>query len=138
MEKIFLPYLDTVCDEVTLEFEHESKQDIIKMKPRSAKSPYIKEKIASVNHLFQLQKRWSGQLERYFYTRMQDCEYREITNIGELEKEMQKDLDNEKRKVKSCPEFYIDMQYLKWIKEKQLKAFYSNLKQTGIEPVIEE
>ena len=91
MEKIFLPYLDTVCDEVTLEFEHESKQDIIKMKPRSAKSPYIKEKIASVNHLFQLQKRWSGQLERYFYTRMQDCEYREITNIGELEKEMQKD-----------------------------------------------
>ena len=57
MEKIFLPYLDTVCDEVTLEFEHESKQDIIKMKPRSAKSPYIKEKIASVNHLFQLQKR---------------------------------------------------------------------------------
>ena len=45
MEKIFLPYLDTVCDEVTLEFEHESKQDIIKMKPRSAKSPYIKEKI---------------------------------------------------------------------------------------------
>ena len=85
-----------------------------------------------------MQKRWSGQLERYFYTRMQDYEYREITNIGELEKEMQKDLDNEKRKVKSCPEFYIDMQYLKWIKEKQLKAFYSNLKQTGIEPVIEE
>ena len=75
MEKIFLPYLDTVCDEVTLEFEHESKQDIIKMKPRSAKSPYIKEKIASVNHLFQLQKRWSGQLERYFYTRMQAVSY---------------------------------------------------------------
>ena len=106
------------------------------MVPENRKKAYIEEKIEAVENIFQLEERWSGMLEVYFSALTAEYEAFGATDIDNLKKEMERDLKKAKAKVKVCPNMYIETEYLEWLYQKQLKAFYSNMKQKDDKPVI--
>lgn len=136
IRKIFLPYLDVIREQVKIEFTHHENQDGVKLVPENRKKAYIEEKIEAVENIFQLEERWSGMLEVYFSALTAEYEAFGATDIDNLKKEMERDLKKAKAKVKVCPNLYIETEYLEWLYQKQLKAFYSNMKQKDDKPVI--
>ena len=65
---IFLPYLDTVKDQVQLEFENPGNKDseVVSLLPVRDADADTGEKIKEFDRLFSLEERWSGQLEEYY------------------------------------------------------------------------
>ena len=97
---------------------------------------YIKEKMEAAENIFRLEERWSSLLEVYFSSMVAGYEAVGITDIHALKAEMEHDLRKEKARVRVQPDLYIETEYLEWLCQKQLKAFYSNMKQMDKTPVI--
>lgn len=131
--RIFLPYLDTVKDAVQLKFENHGDKDseVVKMLPKEDAVPETKEKIREFDRLFALEERWSGQLECYYMSLYQ--RYQEKYGDGEMSLEKLKEYLEEDIKRNQIiqnwqPGRYLEGEYMKWIANKQLKAFYEELK----------
>ena len=131
--RIFLPYLDTVKDAVQLKFENPGDKDseVVKMLPKEDAVPETKEKIREFDRLFALEERWSGQLECYYMSLYQ--RYQEKYGDGEMSLEKLKEYLEEDIKRNQIiqnwqPGRYLEGEYMKWIANKQLKAFYEELK----------
>ena len=58
MKRIFLPYLDTVRDQVRIGFEMDKKagEEKVRLDPVDPKEEHIREKIRAFDHLFDLKK----------------------------------------------------------------------------------
>lgn len=136
IRKNFLPYLDTIRDQVKVEFTHDEEKDEVRLVPEDRKISYIKEKMEAAENIFRLEERWSSLLEVYFSSMVAGYEVVGITDIHALKAEMEHDLRKEKARVRVQPDLYIETEYLEWLCQKQLKAFYSNMKQMDKTPVI--
>ncbi len=132
---IFLPYLDTVKEQVQLEFENPEDKDseVVKLFPAENGASDTGEKIKEFDRLFSLEERWSGQLEEYYMSlyswyqeKMQEKD--EGMSLEQLEECLKADIKENRNKQKIMPERYLEGEYMKWILEKQLKAFYTELK----------
>lgn len=135
VEKIFLPYLDTVRDKVKLRFRKDADQERVEFCPADEEEPYAQEKIDAFERLFHLQERWSGLLDYYYKTRKQQYESMKLDDLEALREEMEKDLQSGELRMYSRPETYLETHYLEWICRENLKAFYANMKHTGRKPV---
>ena len=92
---------------------------------------HAKEKIREFDRLFALEERWSGQLECYYMSLYQ--RYQEKYGDGEMSLEKLKEYLEEDIKRNQIiqnwqPGRYLEGEYMKWIANKQLKAFYEELK----------
>ena len=131
--RIFLPYLDTVKDAVQLKFENPGDKDseVVKMLPKEDAVPETKEKIREFDRLFALEERWSGQLECYYmslYRRYQEkCGDGEMS-LEKLKESLEEDIKRNQIIQNWQPGRYLEGEYMKWIANKQLKAFYEELK----------
>ena len=132
---IFLPYLDTVKEQAQLEFENPEDKDseVVKMLPAENGDSDTGEKIKEFDRLFSLEERWSGQLEEYYMSlyswyqeKMQEKD--EGMSLEQLEECLKADIKENRNKQKIMPDRYLEGEYLKWVLEKQLKAFYAELK----------
>ena len=91
------------------------------------------EKIKEFDRLFSLEERWSGQLEEYymsFYSRYQEKikERSGKMSLEQLEEWMKEDIKRNEAMQSVRPGRYLEGEYMKWVMEKQLKAFYAELK----------
>ena len=125
--------MDTVKDAVQLKFENPGDKDseVVKMLPKEDAVPETKEKIREFDRLFALEERWSGQLECYYMSLYQ--RYQEKYGDGEMSLEKLKEYREEDIKRNQIiqnwqPGRYLEGEYMKWIANKQLKAFYEELK----------
>ena len=94
--------------------------------------PETKEKIREFDRLFALEERWSGQLEKEYYMSFYS-RYQEKYGDGEMSLEKLKEYLEEDIKRNQIiqnwqPGRYLEGEYMKWVMEKQLKAFYAELK----------
>ena len=138
LKRIFLPYLDTVRDQVRIGFEMDKKagEEKVRLDPVDPKEEHIREKIRAFDHLFDLKKRWSGQLEGYYMEKMQWYRRKNPETVEALRAEMEEDIERGKSSLNISPRGYLETEYLEWLCSSQLKAFYSNMKQTDRTPVI--
>lgn len=136
IRKIFLPYVDTVRDKVNVHFEHEKDKDTLKFIPADKREPYIEEKIRVFDYYFQLPERWSGSLKRYNITAYRKYKRRNPADKEELRDMIEKDVEDITLNLDIRPEMYLEGRYLEWLGSAQLKAFYSNVKQEGLEAVV--
>lgn len=132
---IFLPYLDTVKDQVQLEFENPGNKDseVVSLLPVLEADPDTGEKIKEFDRLFSLEERWSGQLEEYYmslYSRYQEKIKARAgkMSLEQLEEWLKKDIKRNDAMQSVRPGRYLEGEYMKWVMEKQLKAFYAELK----------
>ena len=91
------------------------------------------EKIKEFDRLFSLEERWSGQLEEYymsFYSRYQEKikERSGKMSLEQLEEWLKEDIKRNEAMQSVRPGRYLEGEYMKWVMEKQLKAFYAELK----------
>lgn len=131
IRRIFLPYIDTLKEKTKLEFYHQEKEDGVRICPVDVAEPYISEKIEAFDYLFELEERWSGMLEAYYHSLRTGYESAHIDTFADLKGMMQTDLVRAKARGNENPQQYLETKYQEWISEKQLKAFYSELKQRG-------
>lgn len=131
IRRIFLPYIDTLKEKTKLEFYHQEKTDGVRMRPADTAEPYISEKIEAFDELFELEERWSGLLETYYHSLRDGYAAANIGTFADLKRTMEADLLRAKVRGKANPQQYLETKYQEWISEKQLKAFYSELKQCG-------
>lgn len=136
VHKVFLPYVDTVRDKVNVNFEHEKEEDVLKFIPANEKEPYIKEKIEIFDYFFELPKRWSQSLERFHTTAYRKYRRRNPDNEDKLRNMIEDDAKEIRLNLDIRPEMYLEGRYLEWLGSAQLKAFYSNVKQEGLEAVV--
>ena len=132
---IFLPYLDTVKEQVQLEFENppDADSEIVKLHPVQDGDPNAGEKIKEFNRLFSLEERWSGQLEDYYmnlYLWYQEKikEKSGEMSLEQLREELEADIERNRIMQSVQPGRYLEGEYTKWIARKQLKAFYEEIK----------
>ncbi len=127
---IFLPYLDTVKEQVQLEFENLQDKDseVVKMLPAGDGTADTEEKIKDFNRLFSLEERWRGQLEECYMNLY--CWYQEKRkekdkemSLEQLEEYLKEDIKRNQDMESVQPERYLEGEYMKWILKKQLKAF---------------
>ncbi len=137
LRKVFLPYLDVVKQKTKLEFYHEEKQDGLRIRPANVTGPYIVEKIEAFDQLFKLEERWSGMLERYYLALRKDYEGESFVTTDDLKALMRADIKRAKRRCSVRPEQYLETKYQEWISDRQLKAFYSELKHRGRKAVTD-
>ena len=135
LSKIFLPYLDTVKDQVQLEFENPKDKDseVVKMLPAEETEPDTGGKIKEFDRLFSLEERWSGQLEGYYMSLYRWYQYKISEKAGEmsleqLKENLEADIKRDQVMGPDQPETYLKGEYMKWISGRQLKAFYEELK----------
>ena len=125
--------MDTVKDAVQLKFENHGDKDseVVKMLPKEDAVPETKEKIREFDRLFALEERWSGQLECYYmslYRRYQEkCGDGEMS-LEKLKESLEEDIKRNQIIQNWQPGRYLEGEYMKWIANKQLKAFYEELK----------
>lgn len=103
----------------------------MRMRPADTAEPYISEKIEAFDELFELEERWSGLLETYYHSLRDGYAAANIETFADLKRTMETDLLRAKARGKANPQQYLETKYQEWISEKQLKAFYSELKQCG-------
>ncbi len=132
---IFLPYLDTVKEQVQLEFENPKDKDseVVKMLPAEETDLNATEKIKEFDRLFSLEERWSGQLEEcymslYLWYQEKIKERSGEMSLEQLKKDLEADIKQNQVMQTVQPGKYLEGEYMKWILEKQLKAFYEELK----------
>lgn len=76
-------------------------------------------------------------LKRYYLTLQKDYEGESFETTDDLKVLMKADIKRAKRKCSVRPEQYLETKYQEWISDRQLKAFYSELKHRGRKAVTD-
>lgn len=128
LDKVFLPYCDTVREHTALDFQWEPnvEEDRVKLRPALGCTGE-KDKVDAFNALFQLEERWSSDLAgvfeqlRYHYARKGldkvelhqalKAQYQALRQIADA----------------GFPDKFLEAEYTAWLCEEQLSAFFENL-----------
>ena len=106
---------------------------MVSLLPVLEADPDTGEKIKEFDRLFSLEERWSGQLEEYYmslYSRYQEKIKARSgkMSLEQLEEWLKEDIKRNEAMQSVRPGRYLEGEYMKWVMEKQLKAFYAELK----------
>lgn len=135
LQKLFLPYLDTVRDKVRIEFydDDHKENDRLRFVPANPRETYIDEKIEVFDHLYELEERWSGLLNGYYDIQYERYRDRNLPDEHALRMEMERDAREAKRIAKKDPREYLKAEYLEWMSKNpnSEKAMVSSVEQEG-------
>ena len=125
LNQIFIPYLEPAVDFTEIIIERANMTDIVKLKAKD-KNTATQNRIDNLNRLFELEERWSSNIECY-YGQFR-CSYKDksITR-DELKEKLSEQTNYLVARSREFPEKYIESVYMKWIYTRQLDAFYDSL-----------
>lgn len=129
LSSVFLPYRDTVKDHTAVTFRRSKNTDHIRLLSVSG-DPAEQEKIKNFNDLYQLETRWSADIERIFeqlrtFCASQDPGEKKRPREEVLEK-LQKKCE-ELQALSGFPDRHVESAYLHWLCETMFDAFYDSL-----------
>lgn len=121
---VFLPYRDTVKEHAKVVIRREDNKDCVKLLALDGTVEKQK-KIENFNRLYQLEKRWSSDIERMFEQTRKCCAGRNLSREELRRKldEMCKDL----QALSDFPDKFLESVYLDWLCETMFDAFYDSL-----------
>lgn len=125
---VFLPYQDTVKDHAFVTFHRKANTDRIRLLSASG-DPAEQEKINNFDYLYQLEERWSADIETIFeqlrahYAGRNPGEKRPKEEIREKLREKCEELEE----LSEFPDRFVESAYLHWLCEAMFDAFYDSL-----------
>lgn len=122
---VFLPYQDTVREHVTVSFRWDPDEDKEKVKLLPAASdPAEEEKVNTFARQFQLEERWTNDIER-----THNCFWTLYSGMGDkaaVRKKLE-DKCEELHILSSFPELFLESAYADWLFLEEFDAFFANL-----------
>lgn len=129
LRNVFIPYQDTVKDHTTVTFRREANTDHIELQSASG-DPAENRKIKNFDYLYQLEERWSADIEGIFNQYRILCAGRNPGGKKRPKEEVQKILRrkcDELREQSDFPERYVESAYAHWLYGPMFDAFYDSL-----------
>lgn len=124
LSKVFLPYQDTVKDHTKVTFQRRANTDQVKLMSVSG-LPDEQERVKNFNYLYQLEARWSADIERIFEQLRKYCSVRQYTR-GEVRQKLL-DKCEELQALSDFPDKYLESAYLHWLCDTMFDVFYDSL-----------
>lgn len=127
LRDVFLPYQDTVKDHTTVTFRRKAGTDHIELRSASG-DPAEQEKINNFDYLYQLEDRWSADIEGIFKQLRTHCtgQNPEKRPKEEVRETLQRKCE-ELQSLSDFPDRYVESAYLHWLCETMFDAFYDSL-----------
>lgn len=129
LSKVFLPYQDTVKEHAAVAFHRTANEDHVKLLS-AAGAPDEQEKIDSFDHLYQLEERWSADIEGIFDQLRVFCTSQSSGEEKLPKEEVRRKLlekCEELRALSAFPDRFVEAAYLNWLCGDMFDVFYDNL-----------
>ena len=122
--QIFLPYRDTVKDHAAISIRRVKNTDTVELKAVND-TREERERIKNFNSLYQLEKRWSGEVEGIFKEIRTCCAGRGLTR--EEVREKLRGYCEDLRALSDFPDKFVEAAYVEWLYGPMFDAFYDSL-----------
>lgn len=124
LSRVFLPYQDTVRDHAAVTFRREKNTDRVHLLAVSG-GRAESARVQNFDYLYQLEKRWSGEVEGIFEQTRKCCANRGFTR--EEVREKLRGICEDLRLLSDFPDRFVEAAYLEWLCGTMFDAFYDSL-----------